>query len=302
MRNLQSFPNVWSAERFAIKANARAKSDDPRSAFLRVALYLFVPLVVGMLLGWQRPGRTADVGLLVAVAYWSVLCLSSWWAVTLCCRAIASRLRHFGFWAVIVGGWLITLPISYVVGAGVSNMMILLVPQLAATFPPPVFLPSLSQGWQGVLEDGLPGMIVWVAAHALFHIGFGLTVFGIQPRNVIKLEKDGAARENREPPFMAKVPPEARGEIISVQAELHYTRIYTESSDALILYQFGDVVKELEPVNGLRVHRSWWVRTDAVTNIERSGNKYRINLKNGMSVPLSRTYLQVARTTGLLHE
>lgn len=228
MRNSQIASEISSdalVSRLSAVLLKQFPNGDQRETSLRIALYVFVPLVAGLLLGWQRPGRTVGAELPVALLYWSVLCIGSWWTVSLVCMISAHWLRRFGFWTTAIGGWFLALPISYLVGAGLANVLIVLFPQLGSTFPAPVFALSFQESWQGILEEGFPGLIVWLAAHSLFHIGFGLPMFGI--RRGLSLAPMTEPKEPAVfvPPFMTKMPEHARGEVISVRAELHYIRV-----------------------------------------------------------------------------
>jgi DNA-binding LytR/AlgR family response regulator len=47
-------------------------------------------------------------------------------------------------------------------------------------------------------------------------------------------------------------------------------------------------VAELKGLEGLQVHRSWWVSRSAVVEVERDGRSVRLKLRNGVSAPVSR--------------
>lgn len=76
--------------------------------------------------------------------------------------------------------------------------------------------------------------------------------------------------------------------------------MHTNRGEALILMRMGDALRELEGVDGVRVHRSWWVARDAVIGAERDGERTMLRLENGVTVPVSRTYLLAVREAGLL--
>lgn len=84
-------------------------------------------------------------------------------------------------------------------------------------------------------------------------------------------------------------------DLYGFSAEDHYLRVYTDRGEDLILLRFADAKKELSDVEGLQVHRSWWVMCDGVSESRREKGKPVLILKSGVSVPVSRTYLDAAR-------
>jgi hypothetical protein len=95
----------------------------------------------------------------------------------------------------------------------------------------------------------------------------------------------------RAPILLGRIPPDLRGAFLCLQMEDHYVRVHTSKGSALILTRLSDAVLELEGVSGLRVHRSWWVATEAVQTARRVGRTAQLSLSNGLVVPVSRPYL-----------
>ena len=84
-------------------------------------------------------------------------------------------------------------------------------------------------------------------------------------------------------------------QLYALSAEDHYVRIYTSKGDAMVLMRFSDAVTEAESVNGLQIHRSWWVSRSAVGDIKPKGRSAEITLKNDIKAPVSRNALKVLR-------
>jgi DNA-binding LytR/AlgR family response regulator len=101
-----------------------------------------------------------------------------------------------------------------------------------------------------------------------------------------------ATSDRHAPPGLAeKLPPRlARAELLAVQAEDHYLRVQTAAGEALILMRFSDALEALDQRPGVRVHRSWWVATAAVDHTRWSRGRGELTLRNGVRVPVSRTY------------
>jgi len=89
-------------------------------------------------------------------------------------------------------------------------------------------------------------------------------------------------------------------DIHAVSAEDHYLRIHTSAGDTLILMRLYDAIRELDGIEGSQTHRSWWVARDAVTDAVRDEGKAWLTLKNGLSVPVSRSYAKALKADGWL--
>lgn len=95
--------------------------------------------------------------------------------------------------------------------------------------------------------------------------------------------------------LVMQMEPGRRGPLLAVSSEDHYVRLFSDNGDQLIAMRFSDALSSLEPGDGLQVHRRWWVAADAVESATRSGDGMELRLRNGMTVPVSRSYLQQAR-------
>ncbi len=101
------------------------------------------------------------------------------------------------------------------------------------------------------------------------------------------------------PKFLERLPLKLRGgEIFAVEAEDHYLRLHTSKGQDLILMRLADALAELEGLEGLQVHRSWWVARDAIVDARRSDGRATLTLKDGARVPVSRTYAGELRARG----
>ena len=70
------------------------------------------------------------------------------------------------------------------------------------------------------------------------------------------------------------------------------------SGSTLVLSRLSDAVAQLRGVDGLQVHRSWWVADSAVVAVRRNGSALTLKLRNGIEAPVSRTHLQAVRARG----
>jgi hypothetical protein len=156
-------------------------------------------------------------------------------------------------------------------------------------------------------------LVVWVANRALLTsampfanvptlFGYVLLVSVVLTAINMLLETRRAAvtSASPEPPkFLERLPPKLRGaEVWAVEAEDHYLRLHTSKGQDLILLRLADAIAELQGIEGLQVHRSWWVARDAITDAKRGDGRATLTLKDGAEVPVSRTYAGLLRERG----
>ena len=95
----------------------------------------------------------------------------------------------------------------------------------------------------------------------------------------------------------------AVADVIAVKAEQHYIKIVTATRNYLVLHRFSDALCELPSSDGLQIHRSWWVRRNAIQRVRQSSRKMSVILQTGEEIPVSGPYQvlvrQLARSTEL---
>ena len=106
---------------------------------------------------------------------------------------------------------------------------------------------------------------------------------------------------------LAKTPPQIlsrlpihlqSGELYALSAEDHYVRVHTSKGDELVLMRFSDALLETGDVDGLQIHRSWWVAKAAITEVKSKGRSAEITLKNACKAPVSRNERKRIRELG----
>lgn len=102
------------------------------------------------------------------------------------------------------------------------------------------------------------------------------------------------------PDFFRRIPPALGRDLLALEMEDHYLRIHTALGSDLILMRLRDALAELGPERGRQVHRSWWVADGAVAAVERTPRP-RLVLRNGLQVPVSKTYQPLLRDAGWLN-
>jgi hypothetical protein len=100
--------------------------------------------------------------------------------------------------------------------------------------------------------------------------------------------------------FIDRLPPRLGKNLLCLQMEDHYVRAHTDLGSDLILTPLKTAMAELAEVEGLQVHRSWWVARRAVAAAAVDGRSYSLRLTNGLAVPVSRASVAKVRAMGWL--
>ncbi len=76
--------------------------------------------------------------------------------------------------------------------------------------------------------------------------------------------------------------------VFALSANDHYVRVYSELGEELCHLSFAEAVKEIDPIAGIRVHRSHWVALEAIKETNITSGRGTVKLKNDVKLPLSR--------------
>lgn len=146
----------------------------------------------------------------------------------------------------------------------------------------------LYQPWQ------LPALYAAVAVVQLAITFLLLREASAPPQSPRTPARDPSASFSRA--LLSRLPTRLGEEIVALQAEDHYLRVHTTVGSDLVLMRLSDAVAAIEPDLGLQVHRSWWVAHDAICEVTRSEQRTHLRLRNGLSVPVGRTYSAAVRS------
>lgn len=100
--------------------------------------------------------------------------------------------------------------------------------------------------------------------------------------------------------LMDRLPIGFIGPIIALQSEDHYVRVHSKDHSEMLLMRLSDAIAEMDGVEGLQTHRSWWVASNAVQRAIRDGRNVSLLLDNGEKVPVSRGNMASVRAAGFL--
>ena len=98
--------------------------------------------------------------------------------------------------------------------------------------------------------------------------------------------------------FLGRLPPRLGRDLVYLRMADHYVEVFTTSGSTLLLMRFSDALRELDGVDGLRVHRSYWVARAHVAGAARRNGRLILKLSGGHEAPVSRTYLAAVRAAG----
>ena len=96
--------------------------------------------------------------------------------------------------------------------------------------------------------------------------------------------------------FIAQLPLEKRGDLLCLEMSDHYLKVYTDKGHHLVLMRFKDALIQLEDVEGMQTHRSWWVALSAIESMKKENRKMVLVLSNGVEVAVSRTFSDNVKT------
>lgn len=263
-----------------------ATTPPPASHPLRqIVIDLGVMTAIGFLLALLGPFGSFELPFAYRLIYWLGLA----WAGYACYRPIGGLITRLGpvldlpKWAL----WLI--------GCLVATVPMTLVVWLVSTLPPPLEWPSL-EGWLATYGYVLA---IGVVVTMVFYLVQGQPAAPAiapaqQPPAPALPEPVAEAR------LFARLPPRLGTDLIALEMEDHYLRVHTRLGSDLILLRMRDAVNELDGLDGLQVHRSWWVARAAVEQVERDGRNVVLRLAGGLAAPVSRNQVPVLRAAGWL--
>ncbi|MFN2100947.1 LytTR family DNA-binding domain-containing protein [Altererythrobacter sp. MF3-039] len=101
--------------------------------------------------------------------------------------------------------------------------------------------------------------------------------------------------------LMARLPAALReARLHALEADGHYVRVYTDRGSEMILMRLKDAIAETGDLDGMQVHRSWWVAREAVVGNSSIAGKHWLSVHGGVDVPVSRSRRSALNSAGWL--
>ena len=241
---------------------------------------LVVMVAVGVALAALGPFGSFAIGSFGArIAYWvpaALIGYAIFRPTTLAALLVARRLDLPELPAAVVGVLVAAVPASFAIAYFGGYR--------------PGAEPTFDQLFQLYVQVSVIGVLV-------------MTIFILIGRNSIETTLPPVATSNEAPPsapFLSRLPGAWSGRLVALEMEDHYVRAHGPDSSALILLRMRDAEAELVGVDGLRIHRSWWVARSAVEKVLRDGRGYKLRLTNGLEPPVARDRVAVLKAAGWL--
>ena len=156
---------------------------------------------------------------------------------------------------------------------------------------------------QGLVTGFAPGWTSWAPLSAvLISVAPSALAVSVFVELVLRLQQgdtsaSSPSAESVEPvpaltitPFQKKLPAHLGHDIVAVRAQDHYVEAFTPQGSAMVLMRLSDAEEQLAPLNGLRVHRSWWVNLSHIARMERGANGPEIVTTLDQRIPVGRSY------------
>lgn len=238
---------------------------------------LAAPLAVALVLGLIGPFGTYDLlPLLPRLAYWLAIVALNWVLCDLALRWMDAWLQD-------------TLTLRH--------LAVPLAGALAASIPATgvvTLANALSGlGWPGSVATLYGQVLLLLCAIAVpTYLVFDLIEGKGQPQTAgPKPRSDGLAL------LQARLGRPLEGTLLCLEMQDHYLKVHSTSGTEMILCRMEDAARELNGL-GQRVHRSWWVADAARDGVMRDGQKLALRLRNGIHVPVGKTYRAALKSAG----
>jgi len=259
----------------------------------RLAIEIFIIAVIGAVLGLLGPFGTYAMPTALRFVYWLGFILVGY--------AVYRPVQTVGIWlaretaipiwgALLLSAGLASLPLTAVIGFALGGMR----------FDNSFFESGFAILYLQVLGLGIG---IQIAMWLLFGerdsgqpstAAAPLTAPTPLNINAIPLPEQPSA------PFFDRLPPQLGSNLVCLEMQDHYVCAHTLSGSEMILMRLRDAIAELGDVEGMQVHRSWWVARDQVRAIRRDGRAIKLELTNGLLAPVSRNRQDALKRGGWL--
>ncbi len=148
--------------------------------------------------------------------------------------------------------------------------------------------------WPGIRHA--VGWVEWYGQSVLI----GLIYVGLYAVLRMRAAPPPAPEAKGEPAILRHLPGRLGRDLIGLQMEDHYVRLHTAQGSTLVLMPLGKAMAAVGDIDGLQVHRSWWVARHAVEGVVEDGRNLRLKLKTGLEAPVSRAHVARLKAAGWL--
>lgn len=230
-----------------------------------------VATIMGVALGLIGPfGSYLNDGVIPRIAYWTANLWIGWLVFGVALSQLSGVAETRGW---LLGAWLPPAVILLAVLPAITS-------RLLAVKAWPV---TAQVGW---LEWYLQCLLVSALATALIQ-------WRVSAGRSTTRRAESADPRDRLPLVLGR-------EVLCLQMEDHYVRVHTPRGSHLVLMSMAQAMAGLKGVDGLQVHRSWWVARWAVDGVVEDGRNLRLRLAGGLEPPVARARVGALRAAGWL--
>lgn len=296
--------------------NARSPHHfDPKGMQRFAVSFLAWPCIIGFVMGVNHVGFAQYLSPVQSVTFWLGLSLIIWTGL-------------YGVTISFVKLWprdpvpiiMLTVPAALVASIVLKPIVFWyadLAAQIADTQAMPREAPHFTWTF-GYFEAHVTAwsavIVLWVITNLVWKSLLQHDFYGIGGAQTKQLEQDIAV----EVPFAQinsahSISPEVQaflnrirqvklGNIIALSSEDHFVHVHLNDRSVMIYGRLSDAIKGLQTqgLEGVRVHRSYWVLRSAVAGLCSADNAMTVQLTNGTSFPVSRSYRETVRLAGFI--
>lgn len=247
----------------------------------RISIELLVIAGIGLVLGLLGPFGTYPMPLAMRLVYWIGFIIIGY--------AIFRPLTRAAGWlheqsniplilAIVLAVAVAALPLSLLIGFAINGMQ-----------------------WEGYMLGGGFALLYLQCAGVGVGIFLLMRLIFPQKENVLSNASTAVKPEViaiRKPKICDRLPRGFPDKILALGVEDHYVRVHSSDQSEMLLMRLADAIDEVADLEGLQVHRSWWVAKDAIQSSKREGRNLVLVLLNGLEVPVSRPNVAKLKQTG----
>lgn len=259
----------------------------------RLAIEIFIIAAIGAMLGLLGPFGTYAMPSALRFAYWLGFILVGY-AVYRPVQTVATWLARetaIPIWGtLLLAAGLASLPLTALIGFALGGM------RLDSRY----FETGFAMLYLQVLGIGIGIQIVMWLLFGQRRADQPRSATGI-PVAPTPLDITAIPLPEQPPaPFFDRLSPRLGHNLVCLEMQDHYVHAYTLAGSEMILMRLRDAIAELEGLEGMQVHRSWWVARDQVRAIRREGRAIKLELANGLLAPVSRNRQEALKREGWL--
>ncbi|WGM31038.1 LytTR family DNA-binding domain-containing protein [Brevundimonas sp. NIBR11] len=166
---------------------------------------------------------------------------------------------------------------------------------VAITVPLGLFARVFASGFWPAVRDNV-GLIEWFGQTLLVEMIFLAAYVAAHARAAELRSSEASMAEG--PRILDRLPPRLGRDLLCLQMEDHYVRLHTSEGSVLVLTPLRAAVTQVGAIQGMQVHRSWWVARHAVEGVVRDGRNLRLRLISGLEAPVARSKVAELRAAG----